>query len=102
MKNLRLQFEEVAAVAFVELGLSEDDFFRQTPRQWQRRVAALREKNKREDYRVARLCATFAMCQGAQDVTVEDFMPEQVVQDEDEMTRILTGRTPTIQWQTNQ
>lgn len=56
MSSLRQEFEGDVDFAFIEMGLSEADFFRQTPREWQRRVEAWKFREERADIRVARLC----------------------------------------------
>ncbi len=83
MPSLRQQVESDAAFAFVEFGLSEEEFFRQTPRQWRRRFDAWKDKQAREDRRTARLCMVMAWCNGNTDATENDFIPKV---DEEEQT----------------
>jgi hypothetical protein len=97
MTKLRQRWEDDADFAFVEFGLSEEQFFRQTPREWQRRLNQWRESETRKDRRIARLCCVIAMAAGASSATEDEFMPrprDDSVQTPEEMIAVLHAIDP--------
>jgi len=96
METLRQILQSDVDLAFVELGLSEEEFLRQTPRQWQRRKNLLLEREKRADRRIARICAALAWVNGNSTVTEEDFIPRpaEPEQTEEEMLAELQKAAP--------
>lgn len=95
--TLREKLEHNAAFAFVEFGLSEEEFLRQTPRQWALRLAAWERREERTDRRFARVCTVLSWCHGATDTTEDDFIPRARVEVEeqsiDEMAAVLMAVT---------
>lgn len=74
----REQLQPYIAFAFVEFGMSESDFLRQTPNEWMLIMEAWRNRERRTDRRVARLCSVFVG--GSED----DFMPRLSFEDEEQ------------------
>lgn len=99
MQPLLQSLEPDIDFAFVEFGLSEEQFLRQTPREWQRRVHAWRQKQDREDRRTARVCMVLAWCHGDHDAIEDNFMPKPVREEEqspEEMLAVLGAAGATI------
>lgn len=86
MPSLLQQLEPAIDFAFVEFGLSEEEFLRQTPREWQRRMRAWQQKEDRANRRTARICTVLAWCHGNSEATEDDFMPHSVDEEEEEQS----------------
>ncbi len=84
-KSPRDEIQPFIDFAFVEFGMSEDEFLRQTPIQWHRIMGAWLIKERRENIRTARICSTLANVFGNQ-TTIEDFMPRDDSEEETEQT----------------
>ncbi len=79
--------------------MSEEQFLKQTPVQWHRIMGAWLNRERRENYRVARICMVLANVHG-NDTTEDDFMPkspdDEVEQSQEEMLSSLISAAPGV------
>jgi hypothetical protein len=80
MPPLREQLLPELAFARARLGMSREEFMRQTPAEWEavraEYLRAVNEQRTVDDWRTARLCAVMAWTAGATDCDPATFMPK--------------------------
>lgn len=86
MPSLREQLRSEIAFARANLGMSREEFMRQTPLEWNDAFEAWRAREGREDRRIARVCMVLAWCHGDAAATEEQFVPRLATDEEDEQT----------------
>lgn len=82
-------WEWVRSFGRVELGLSDDELGRMTPRQWNSAVDRWKERERRWDRRfalVAWVSASVARSPDAAPLTIDDFMPVAPPEERRDMT----------------
>ncbi len=76
MQSLRDNLKAEIAFARVNLGMSREEFMRQTPEEWEEAVKAWQAKEERENRRFARICMVLAWSAGNTEATEMDFVPQ--------------------------